>query len=50
MIISQEEFYSILEELEVQEDIALYEEAKKEDDGERILLSDYLKNRKEKNG
>jgi PHD/YefM family antitoxin component YafN of YafNO toxin-antitoxin module len=50
VIIPQEEFDSIIEELEVQEDIALYEKAKKEDDGERILFSDYLKNRKKING
>jgi hypothetical protein len=31
------------------EDIRLYDEAKKEDTGERILLSDYLKERKVKN-
>lgn len=40
------DFNSILEELEVLEDIKLYDEAKKEDEGERILFSDYLKNRK----
>jgi hypothetical protein len=31
------------------EDVRLYDEAKKEDTGERILFSDYLKNRKQKN-
>jgi hypothetical protein len=40
------DFNSILEELEELEDIKLYDEAKKEDEGERILFSDYLKNRK----
>ncbi len=39
-----------IEELEDLEDVRLYDEAKKEDDGERILLSDYLKKRKAKNG
>jgi PHD/YefM family antitoxin component YafN of YafNO toxin-antitoxin module len=43
------EFDSIMEELEELEDIKLYDEAKKEDTGERILFSDYLKNRKAKN-
>lgn len=35
-----------MEELENVEDVRLYDEAKKEDTGERILLSDYLQNRK----
>ena len=39
----------MLEELEELEDIKLYDKAKKEDTGERILFSDYLKNRKAKN-
>lgn len=43
------EFQAIIEELEELEDIALYDEAKKEDNGERILFSDYLKERKAKN-
>ena len=36
----------MLEELEELEDIRLYDEAKKEDDGKRVPLSDYLKKRK----
>ena len=40
---------ALWEELEELEDIKLYDEAKKEDTGERILFSDYLKNRKKKN-
>ena len=43
------EFKTIIEELEDLEDIKLYDEAKKEDTGERVLFSDYLKNRKENN-
>jgi PHD/YefM family antitoxin component YafN of YafNO toxin-antitoxin module len=43
------EFDSIIEELEELEDIKLYDEAKKNDTGERILFSDYLKKRKKKN-
>ena len=39
-------FDRIKEELE---DIRLYDDAKKNDTGERILLTDYLKNRKKKN-
>ena len=38
-----------IEELEDMEDIRLYDQAKKEDNGERILLSDYIKKRKAKN-
>jgi hypothetical protein len=40
------DFNSIMEELEELEDIKLYDEAKKEDTGERVLFSDYLKSRK----
>ena len=43
------EFNAIMEELEDMEDVRLYDEAKKEDTGERILFSDYLKHRKSKN-
>ena len=49
VILPIEEYERILEELEDQEDVRLYDEAKKEDDGERILFSDYLKKRKENN-
>lgn len=49
VILPIEEYERILEELDDQEDIRLYEEAKKEDDGERILFSDYLKKRREDN-
>lgn len=48
-VIPINEFNTIMEELEDLEDIKLYDEAKKEDNGERILFSDYVKNRKEKN-
>lgn len=49
VVLSQNEFDILMEELEELEDIKLYDEAKKEDTGERILLSDYLKKRKKKN-
>ena len=39
-----------LEELEDIDDIRLYKEAKKNDDGYRINLNDYIKQRKAKNG
>lgn len=48
-VIPMEEFSAIMEELEDIEDVRLYDEAKKEDNGKRILFSDYVKNRKEKN-
>lgn len=50
VIISAKEFESIMEELEELEDIRAYDEAKKEDDGSRISLNDYLKTRQPKNG
>jgi PHD/YefM family antitoxin component YafN of YafNO toxin-antitoxin module len=43
------EFNSIMEELEDLEDVRLYDEAIKEDTGERVLFSEYLKNRKKDN-
>jgi len=49
VVLPMKEFQAIIEELEELEDIALYDEAKKEDNGERILFSDYLKERKAKN-
>lgn len=49
VILPMTEFDSIMEELEELEDVRLYDEAKKEDDGTRILFSDYVKNRNTKN-
>jgi PHD/YefM family antitoxin component YafN of YafNO toxin-antitoxin module len=49
VILPAKEFDTIMEELEELEDIKLYDEAKKKDTGERILFSEYLKNRKQKN-
>ena len=42
VILPQKEFDILMEELEELEDIKLYDEAKKEDTGERILFSDCL--------
>lgn len=50
VILPVKEFDTIIKELEELEDIKLYDEAKKEDTGERILFSDYIKNRKKNNG
>ena len=49
VILSQKEFDDIIEALEDQEDLRLYDEAKKEDDDTRILFSDFLKSREYKN-
>lgn len=49
VVLPIKDFKAIMEELEELEDIKLYDEAKKEDNGERILFSEYLKNRKAKN-
>ena len=48
VVLPLEDFNAIMEELEELEDIKLYDEAKKNDDGERILFSDYLQKRKKK--
>ncbi len=45
VVIPIHEFNNLIEELEDLEDVRLYDEAKKEDDGERISLSDYLESR-----
>lgn len=44
------EYDKLLEELEDAADVRAYEEAKKNDDGYRISLDDYMKKRKAKNG
>lgn len=49
VILTAKEFEAIMEELEELQDVHLYDEAKKTDSGERVLFSDYLKNRKAKN-
>ena len=48
VILTVKEFDRIIEELEDIDDVRLYDEAKKEDDGWRISLADYEKYR-EKN-
>lgn len=45
VVLSVHEFESLMEELEELEDTCLYDEAKKEDTGERILFSDYQDSR-----
>ncbi len=43
VILTAKEFESIIEELEDVEDVRLYDEAKKTDNGERISMSDAFK-------
>jgi hypothetical protein len=50
VVLSVKEFEALIEDLEDLDDIKLYDKAKKEDDGERIPFSEYLKKRKAKNG
>lgn len=49
VVLSMDEYKTIMEELEELEDIISYDKSKLEDDGETILLSDYLKTRKKVN-
>jgi hypothetical protein len=48
VVLPANEFDTIIEELEELEDIRLYDEPKNEDDGERMLFTDYLKKRRAK--
>ncbi|MBP7477607.1 MAG: hypothetical protein KA797_03720 [Chitinophagales bacterium] len=48
VVLTTEEFDALLEELDDKEDVRLYDEAMKEDTGEPISFSDYLKKRKKK--
>ena len=50
VILPIKDYEKMVEELEDMEDVRLYDEAKKEDDGKRILFSEYLKKRRAKNG
>jgi hypothetical protein len=49
VVLPMKDFKAIMKELEELEDIKLFDEAKNEDTGERILFSDYLKKRESKN-
>lgn len=48
VVLPAQEFESMMDELEELDDIRLFDEAKKEDTGERMLFSDYLNSRKAK--
>jgi hypothetical protein len=43
VVLSAKEYESIMEELDMIEDVRLYDEAKKEDDGERIPMEEAFK-------
>lgn len=49
VILPEKDFDRLIDEIEELEDVRLYDNAKKEDTGERISFSDYLKNRKKEN-
>lgn len=49
VVLLKKEFDSLMEMLDELEDIRIYDEVKKNDDGKRIKFSDYLKKRKDKN-
>ena len=46
VVLSLKEYNWAIEKIEELEDNRIYEMAKKKDDGQRILLQDYLKSRK----
>ena len=50
VILSIKEYNKLIEEIEMKDDIKAFENAKANDDGSRISLSDYLKKRNFKNG
>lgn len=49
VVLSQKEYNKLLNDLEELEDIKMYDQAKKEDKGQRILLGEYIKKRNLKN-
>lgn len=48
VVLPIKEYEALIEELEDQEDVRLFDEAMKDDDDERISFEDYLKNREKK--
>lgn len=49
VVLLKKEFDLLMEMLDELEDIRIYDEVKKNDDGKRIKFSDYLKKRESKN-
>lgn len=50
VVLPIKKYNKLIEKLEDLEDVKLYDEAKKNDDGYRISLEDYKKSRQSKNG
>ncbi|MBN7810479.1 hypothetical protein J0A68_05905 [Algoriphagus sp. H41] len=48
VVLSIDEFDAIMEKLEDLEDLRLYDEAKKEDSGQRLPFDQYLQSRKKR--
>jgi hypothetical protein len=48
VILPIKKYEQMLQDLQMKEDVALYDKVKAEDDGERIDLEDYVKSRKGK--
>jgi len=48
VLLSIKKYNKLIEKLEDLEDVRLYDEAKKEDDGYRISFEDYIKTRESK--
>jgi hypothetical protein len=46
VVLPENEFTTIMEELEELDDVHLYDEAKKDDDGVRVPFAEYLKKRR----
>ncbi|MBO9595860.1 MAG: hypothetical protein J7599_23355 [Niabella sp.] len=50
VVLTKAEYNALMEELDEAMDVLLYDQAMREDDGARISLEEYLKNRKTQNG
>ncbi|HAH54853.1 MAG TPA: hypothetical protein DCM02_06090 [Flavobacterium sp.] len=48
VLLSMKQYNKLIEKLEDLEDVRLYDEAKREDDGYRISFDDYIKTRESK--
>jgi hypothetical protein len=48
VLLSMKQYNKLIEKLEDLEDVRLYDEAKREDDGYRISFEDYMKTRESK--
>lgn len=48
VLLSMKQYNKLIEKLEDLEDVRLYDEAKRDDDGYRISIEDYMKKRESK--